>query len=147
MADPNNGMTYAEAGVDIDAGNRTVDLIRDSVRSTRRPGADAEIGGFGGDAYAKAHAGERHATASESDFGADRVWRFETNFATPAKPIGDRLAVALAPLGVVRGTGTAGDGTDIAPTVKTGLRLVIGSWKIIAIRRPRTAVRGFVATP
>ena len=48
MANPTNGLTYAEAGVDIDAGNRTVDLIKDSVRSTRRPGADAEIGGFGG---------------------------------------------------------------------------------------------------
>ena len=48
MAHPTNGLTYAEAGVDIDAGNRTVDLIRDSVRSTRRAGADAEIGGFGG---------------------------------------------------------------------------------------------------
>jgi phosphoribosylformylglycinamidine cyclo-ligase len=48
MADPKDGLTYAEAGVDIDAGNRTVDLIKDSVRSTRRPGADAEIGGFGG---------------------------------------------------------------------------------------------------
>ena len=48
MADPTNGLTYAEAGVDIDAGNRTVDLIKESVRSTRRPGADAEIGGFGG---------------------------------------------------------------------------------------------------
>jgi hypothetical protein len=82
---------------------------------------DEELGGFGGEAYAAAHAGERHATASESDFGADRVWRFETNFAAPAKAIGDRLAAALAPLGIVRGTGTAGDGTDIGPTVKTGV--------------------------
>ena len=48
MAHPIDGLTYADAGVDIDAGNRTVDLIKDSVRSTRRPGADAEIGGFGG---------------------------------------------------------------------------------------------------
>ena len=48
MAHPTTGLTYAEAGVDIDAGNRTVELIRDSLRSTRRPGADAEIGGFGG---------------------------------------------------------------------------------------------------
>jgi len=82
---------------------------------------DEEIGGFGGEAYARAHAGERHATASESDFGADRVWRFETNFAAPAKAIGDRLAVALAPLGIVRGTGLAGDGTDIAPVIRTGV--------------------------
>ena len=48
MTTETNGLTYADAGVDIDAGNRTVDLIRDSVRSTRRPGAEAEIGGFGG---------------------------------------------------------------------------------------------------
>ncbi|MDP4003110.1 phosphoribosylformylglycinamidine cyclo-ligase [Methylobacterium sp. NEAU K] len=42
------GLTYAEAGVDIDAGNAMVETIKPLVRSTRRPGADAEIGGFGG---------------------------------------------------------------------------------------------------
>jgi phosphoribosylformylglycinamidine cyclo-ligase len=45
---PGNGLTYAQAGVDIDAGNAMVDTIKPLVRSTRRPGADAEIGGFGG---------------------------------------------------------------------------------------------------
>jgi len=48
MSEPRNGLTYAEAGVDIDAGNAMVEAIRPLVRSTRRPGADAEIGGFGG---------------------------------------------------------------------------------------------------
>jgi len=49
MADkPQNGLTYADAGVDIDAGNAMVDAIKPLVRATRRPGADAEIGGFGG---------------------------------------------------------------------------------------------------
>jgi phosphoribosylformylglycinamidine cyclo-ligase len=43
-----DGLTYAQAGVDIDAGNRMVDLIKPLVRSTARAGADAEIGGFGG---------------------------------------------------------------------------------------------------
>jgi len=43
-----NGLTYADAGVDIDAGNAMVEAIKPLVRSTRRPGADAEIGGFGG---------------------------------------------------------------------------------------------------
>jgi phosphoribosylformylglycinamidine cyclo-ligase len=43
-----NGLTYAEAGVDIDAGNRMVEMIKPLVRATARPGADAEIGGFGG---------------------------------------------------------------------------------------------------
>ena len=42
------GLTYADAGVDIDAGNAMVERIRPLVRATRRPGADAEIGGFGG---------------------------------------------------------------------------------------------------
>jgi len=41
-------LTYAEAGVDIDAGNRMVELIKPLVRATARAGADAEIGGFGG---------------------------------------------------------------------------------------------------
>ncbi len=48
MDERRNGLTYAQAGVDIDAGNRMVDLIKPLVRATARPGADAEIGGFGG---------------------------------------------------------------------------------------------------
>ncbi len=43
-----SGLTYAQAGVDIDAGNRMVELIKPLVRATARAGADAEIGGFGG---------------------------------------------------------------------------------------------------
>src|SRR5258707_8674969 len=46
MAD--KGLPYAEAGVDIDAGNRMVELIKPLVRATARAGANAEIGGFGG---------------------------------------------------------------------------------------------------
>ena len=42
------GLTYAQSGVDIDAGNRMVELIKPLVKATARPGADAEIGGFGG---------------------------------------------------------------------------------------------------
>ena len=45
---PRPPLTYAEAGVDIDAGNAMVERIKPLVRATRRPGADAEIGGFGG---------------------------------------------------------------------------------------------------
>ncbi|SNS98750.1 phosphoribosylformylglycinamidine cyclo-ligase [Tardiphaga sp. OK246] len=48
MTDQKKGLTYADAGVDIDAGNRLVDLIKPMVRATARAGADAEIGGFGG---------------------------------------------------------------------------------------------------
>src|SRR5215467_739694 len=48
MAERKNGLTYADSGVDIDAGNRLVDLIKPLLRRTARAGADAEIGGFGG---------------------------------------------------------------------------------------------------
>ncbi len=41
-------LTYADAGVSIDAGNALVKAIGPLARSTARPGADAEIGGFGG---------------------------------------------------------------------------------------------------
>ena len=40
--------SYAKAGVSIAAGNALVEAIKPLVRATRRPGADAEIGGFGG---------------------------------------------------------------------------------------------------
>ena len=48
MSDKQSGLTYSSSGVDIDAGNRLVDLIKPMVRATARSGADAEIGGFGG---------------------------------------------------------------------------------------------------
>jgi phosphoribosylformylglycinamidine cyclo-ligase len=40
--------TYAAAGVDIAAGNELVNRIKPFVKATKRPGADADIGGFGG---------------------------------------------------------------------------------------------------
>ena len=42
------GLTYADAGVDIDKGDRLVDRIKPLVKATRRAGADGSIGGFGG---------------------------------------------------------------------------------------------------
>jgi len=48
MTSTRKPLTYAEAGVDIDVGNRLVERIKPLARSTRRTGADAELGGFGG---------------------------------------------------------------------------------------------------
>ncbi len=48
MSEKKQGLTYRDAGVDIDAGNALVEAIKPLVRATRRSGADAEIGGFGG---------------------------------------------------------------------------------------------------
>ncbi|CAN5203223.1 phosphoribosylformylglycinamidine cyclo-ligase [soil metagenome] len=41
-------VAYADAGVDIDAGDALVEAIKPLVKATRRPGTDAELGGFGG---------------------------------------------------------------------------------------------------
>ncbi|WP_425229604.1 M28 family peptidase [Sphingomonas sp.] len=80
-----------------------------------------EPGGFGGREYARVHGAERHATAQESDFGADRVWRFEVNLPAGASVVTDRLQSALAPLGITRGRDPAGDGTDVGPTIALGV--------------------------
>jgi phosphoribosylformylglycinamidine cyclo-ligase len=42
-----NGLTYAEAGVDIDAGNRLVDRIKPAAKATSRAGTMGGLGGFG----------------------------------------------------------------------------------------------------
>jgi phosphoribosylformylglycinamidine cyclo-ligase len=42
-----DGLTYKDAGVDIDSGNDLVEAIKPLAASTRRPGADASLGGFG----------------------------------------------------------------------------------------------------
>jgi phosphoribosylaminoimidazole synthetase len=47
MTERPNGLTYAEAGVDIDAGAALVEAIKPLARSTRRPGANPALGGFG----------------------------------------------------------------------------------------------------
>src|SRR5580698_6145587 len=48
MSESQKPLTYAQSGVDIDVGNRIVDRIRPFARRTRRSGAGAELGGFGG---------------------------------------------------------------------------------------------------
>ncbi|MEM8730886.1 MAG: phosphoribosylformylglycinamidine cyclo-ligase [Pseudomonadota bacterium] len=47
MTERKNGLTYAQAGVDIDAGNALVDRIKPAAASTSRSGVMAGLGGFG----------------------------------------------------------------------------------------------------
>lgn len=76
-----------------------------------------ELGGFGGKAYAAKH-DEPHALAMESDFGAARVWRVNFNLGDANKALADRIAAALSPMGIVRGTGKANGGTDVEPIIE-----------------------------
>ena len=47
MAEKKNGITYADAGVDIDAGNALVERIKPAAKRTTRPGVMSGLGGFG----------------------------------------------------------------------------------------------------
>ncbi|MCB4379787.1 phosphoribosylformylglycinamidine cyclo-ligase, partial [Synechococcus sp. MU1644] len=48
MTSNKNGLTYAQAGVDIDAGNALVERIKPAAAATKRAGVASGLGGFGG---------------------------------------------------------------------------------------------------
>jgi Zn-dependent M28 family amino/carboxypeptidase len=79
-----------------------------------------EPGGFGGKAYADAHAKEPHAIAGESDFGADRIWRFSSQLMKSDPVAYAQLTAVLAPLGITKNDKGEADGTDVDPTIQAG---------------------------
>jgi len=79
-----------------------------------------EPGGFGGKAYAEAHGKERYAIAGESDFGADRVWRFSSAYMKSNPAVHAQLTAGLAPLGITKNDKGDADGTDVDETIKAG---------------------------
>lgn len=85
-----------------------------------------EVGLLGATAYAKAHADdlEKHVFASESDFGAGRIWRFQTRFGEGALPYAAAMQAALAPLGIVPGDNRANGGPDIGILARNGVPVV-----------------------
>lgn len=77
-----------------------------------------EVGIWGGRDYAARHAEKtNHALAMESDFGAGRIWRVDFALPESAKPVQDKIANALRPLGVVASALPAGGGADIGPII------------------------------
>lgn len=72
-----------------------------------------EVGLFGSVAYSKAHLGEPIAVGLESDFGADRIWRFDSNFRETNPALHKKIAAAVARFGVSSGTDIATGGADL----------------------------------
>jgi carboxypeptidase Q len=106
-------------------------LIRDLPRRPRRTirillAGSEENGVHGGAAYGRAHASEaaNHIVALESDFGAGRVWRFDTRFAQPAMPYARAFQRALSPLGVLPGNNEADGGADTGAMRTAGVPVV-----------------------
>ncbi|MEO0698145.1 MAG: M28 family peptidase, partial [Pseudomonadota bacterium] len=72
-----------------------------------------EVGLWGSKAYSAAHIDEPIAVGLESDFGADRIWRFESNFGETNPDLHKRVAQVVARFGVADSTITASGGADI----------------------------------
>jgi len=81
-----------------------------------------EIGIVGARAYAEAHKADNIVLAGESDLGADRIWRLESQVAAAGLPLFTEIAAALAPLGVQPQPGNNnGGGPDVGPLAAQGV--------------------------
>ena len=85
--------------------------------------ANEEQGLIGGKVYAENHVEDiqRHQIAAESDFGAGRIYRFNTSAPDYAKGAEQQIVQVLAPLGIEYGAGEGGPGPDISPFAAKGL--------------------------
>ncbi|KAB7774349.1 aminopeptidase [Xanthomonas sp. LMG 12462] len=93
--------------------------------------ANEEQGLYGGKAYAQAHAKDvaRHQIAAESDFGAGRIYAFNTGSgdAAGSRAATRQIAEALAPLGIAYAPDAGGPGPDVGPLAARG-----GAWAWLA---------------
>ena len=85
--------------------------------------ANEEQGLIGARQYAERHAGAitDHVIAAESDFGAGRVYGFNTSAPEHARAATRQIANALVPLGIEYKEGTGGPGPDIIPMAQAGV--------------------------
>lgn len=98
----------------VAAAAKNVAAVGQPLRTIRVLMAGAEETGlWGSRAYSAAHIDEPIAIGLESDFGADRVWQFQSNFRDTNPDLHARLARAVARFGVSDSTIVATGGADI----------------------------------
>ncbi|MBJ7575014.1 M28 family peptidase [Luteimonas sp. MC1828] len=109
------GITMAAAKLIAGLGQRPARSIRVVAF------ANEEQGLHGGKAYATAHAADiaRHQLVAESDFGAGRIYAFNTGAPAHADAAEARIAEALAPLGIER-SDKGSPGPDVGPIAAQG---------------------------
>ena len=105
-------------------------LLKDALQPRRTVrivlfGAE-EVGLVGARAYAEQHADEldRHIVAAESDFGAGRIWQFQTRVAEEKLPLARTIGELLRPLGIGPGNNQASGGPDIGFLRAAGVPVV-----------------------
>lgn len=79
-----------------------------------------EVGLFGGLDYRAKHGKEPHYALIESDFGADRIWKVDSKLGDARKAEAEAIGKALAPLGIVTGSFSKAEGSDIGPMLDDG---------------------------
>ena len=118
----------AGVGIVIGAARLLLELLPQAPRRTIRIvlfGSE-EVGLVGAQAYAEQHAGElhNHVIATESDFGAGEIWRFDTGVADDKVPLALAIGELLQPLGIAAGTNTATGGPDMKYLREAGVPVV-----------------------
>lgn len=117
----------AGCGIVIGAAHVIANLAEKPRRTVRIVlyGAE-EVGLFGGDAYARQHAGDLadHVLAAESDFGAGRIWQFQTRFGDGAMAYASAMQNVLQRLAVAPGNNQAFGGPDIGVLARSGVPVV-----------------------
>ncbi|WP_028917904.1 M28 family peptidase [Pseudoxanthomonas sp. J35] len=114
----------AGIGITMAAAKLIAGLPQRPARSIRVVAyANEEQGLHGGKAYAAAHAAEAnlHQLAAESDFGAGRIYAFNTGAPEHARAATAQIAQALAPLGIEYAPDKGGPGPDIIPLAAKGV--------------------------
>lgn len=111
-------------GITMAAG-RLVSQLPQRPRRTLRviAFANEEQGLIGARQYAERHAGVMagHVIGAESDFGAGRIYAFNTSAKSASHPLSAQIAQALAPLGIEFAPDRGGPGPDIGPLAQRGM--------------------------